>query len=1165
MPGDLREKACIEVKLIRTWKLAVLLVTLLLVLSSSMPAQSDNASISGVVKDPGGALVPGAKIVLTDERTTFERRTTSNGAGYYIFPSVPPGMYSISAEAAGFKQVKQTHNEIIPAMAASVNLALEIGVVTESVSVSAAVGAVLPDSGTLGNVVEGDVISTMALSGRDALYAALLVPGVKGDILNTLTFGTGGATNTSINGAPPRTADITYDGASGYRTRNGTYTVGAVDADAVQEVQVLTSAYSAEYGGASGGQIRVVTRGGGQTFHGNLFEYVENTALNGNDWSRNDSSTTACPYTGKANNACTNSVPATTHYNQFGFNLNGPIYIPKRWNVNKSKLFFYFGQEYTKYIQPASSSMTIPSAAMRTGDFSELLVKNNQFFSAGLQLKDPTTGAPIPNNVIPTSQMSQSGLGLLNEFPSPQGNFQSGYNWIGYSDNTQNQVKNTGSLDYNPTEKHMIRFRSNYTWNNQYMPYYSAGDRTPVSRDWFGETASINYTWTVSPTILNELLVAASRDVVTNVVDYAVSANRTLYGINYPYLYPGTKVYNDKIPDVSIQGLTTESATKYPARSAGPVYRLNETLTKIHTEHSFKFGFSLAKTGENDKDQTTGSTNGGTTNQNGAFTFTNSRGGAATTGSAIANAALGLFDTYSEYGTKSYTPYRNWLEEFFAQDGWKVNAKLRVEVGARFTINHPNYSLWNNIMDFDPTLYNPAQKAVISPSTGFILSGNNYDGWVIPGSGWPAAAVGRVPIATSGQYNDLFHNYPRGFAETHYNLQPRVGIAYQFAGGVIRAGGGRFMEQPRVSDNIFPGGQPPFQPQAEVLDGSVNNPGGGGTDQFPGVMYTMDRKNPITETYNWNVTYSRKIPLKSMLEVSYVGSRSLHDIIYRNINQLVPGTTYDFPTINANYLRPYAGYAQISLEDPSGTSKREAFQLNWTRHISHGLIFGVAYTRESMKDDTSDNGTAIANAWNRTAMWGYSDYDRPNVMVIHYVYELPFFKNYKSWLGKTMGGWSVSGVSQFQSGAYTGISVSSDYAGVGPGGGPQYWVTNGNPILTSSQQAFSHSNSDSNYWFAVKSPNGTPIFTQPPNGTFAPEYNRNYIEQPGFQNWNLAGFKDFHVREKDRITFRAEAFNWINHPNWAGANTSPTATAFGKVQSKNAGARTLQLSLRYAF
>ena len=268
-----------------------------------------------------------------------------------------------------------------------------------------------------------------------------------------------------------------YDGASAWRTRSGTYSTGAVDADAVQEVQVLTSAFSAEYGRASGGAIRVITKGGSQAFHGNLFEYVENTAFNANDWGRNNSSTAACPFSGPANSACSNSVPATLHFNQFGWNLGGPIYIPHMWNTGRTKAFFYVGQEYARYLTPATSSMTVPSDAMRTGDFSQLLVPNNPFAKAGLAIKDPNTGVPFPGNIIPQSQLSQNGLGLLKEYPEPQGAYQAGFNWIGYATNSQKQVKNTFSGDIDPKENHILRIRSNYTTNAQFIPYYAAGDR----------------------------------------------------------------------------------------------------------------------------------------------------------------------------------------------------------------------------------------------------------------------------------------------------------------------------------------------------------------------------------------------------------------------------------------------------------------------------------------------------------------------------------------------------------------------------------------------------------------------------------------------------------------------------------------------------------------
>jgi hypothetical protein len=1135
----------------------VALACVLLALTPVLFAQSDNASISGVVKDPSGAMIPSARIVLTDERTTFERRTTTNESGYFVFTPVPPGFYTISAEAAGFKSVRQTQNEIHPAMAAAINLTLEVGVVTEAVSVTAQVGSVLPDSGSLSGLVEKEVVENMALSGRNALYAALLVPGVSGDILNTMNFGTSGANGTSINSANPRTAEVSYDGASAYRTRSGGYTVGSVDADAVQEVQVLTSAYSAEYGRSSGGQIRVVTKGGGQVFHGNLFECVQNDAFNANTWDRNRNS-----------NPTVNSIPPAMRFNQFGYNVSGPVFIPKTWNTARNKLFFYFGQEYARYRTPASSSMTVPSAAMRQGDFSQLLVPNNPFARAGLAIKDPLNGVPFAGNVIPAARLSRNGIGLLKEYPETQGNFQSGFNWTGYSTNSQNQVKDTISLDYNPHEKHLFRFRSQYTSNDQYMPYYAAGDRTPVMRYWRGATGSLNYVWTVSPTMVNELLVAVSKDNTKNDVNYAVSADRTLYGVNYAYIFPSTKAYNNKIADVAMELFTTLSATKYPAKSTGPIYKISDTLTRISGKHIFKAGFFFDRSGENDYDQTTGGITGGTSNQNGAFTFTATRSGAPSTGSAVANAALGLFDIYSEYGTKAYTPYRSMMYEWFAQDGWKITSRLRLEIGVRHTITMPNYSLWNNIIAFDAALYDPGKRVVQDRSTGYIVSGQDFNGMVLPGSGWPASAKGRFPLSSTSQYDSLFRNYPRGYADNHSNFQPRFGVAYQLGNGqVIRAGGGRFMLRPYVSDSVFLGGQPPFQPMASIVNGNVDSPGGSGTqNRYPAGMYTIDRKYPIPESYNWNITYSRRMWWKTRLEVSYVGTRGLHTIGYRNINQLQPNTTYSNPGANPNYLRPYGGYYTIMYEDPNGRSKYKSFQLAWNRRFASGFSFGLAYTRMAAYDDGSYRGSGdnLPNAYDRRAVWGPSDYNRPHVVVIHYLYEIPFLKNNKALVGKLLGGWTLSGVSQFQSGARASIVTTDDFAGVGPGSGSQYWVMTGDPILARGEQKFSTSNADANYWFRVTNPDGSAMFKAPTNGAYAAKYNRNVVAQPGFQNWNVAGMKNFRATERQRIQFRAEAYNWLNHPNWSGSSVNPRSANFGKVQSKSSS-RVLQLSLRYTF
>lgn len=1127
-----------------------------LVLSTSLLAQTDNASVSGTIKDPTGAVVPGARIVLTEERTGFERRTTTNESGLYVFTSIPPGDYSISVEAAGFKTITRTNNRILPSGAAGIDITLEIGGTTETVQVTASASDVLPDNGALGKEVDRTVVENTPLSGRNAMYLALLVPGVTGEALNTLNYGMTGAGYTSINGAPPQDIGITFDGANGFRTRGGGWiTAGSPDIDAIQEVLVLTSTYSAEYGRAASGQIRLVTRGGGRDFHASFYENVQNTAFNANSWLRNRSPDPA-----------QNSVPAPLHFNQFGYNVNGPVYIPGKWNTERNKMFFFFSQEFVRHRLPAQAVMTVPSAAMRKGDFSELLVPGNPFYRNGQTIKDPLTGTPFPDNIIPESRLSHNGLGLLNAYPAPS-SFQAGFNWTKFDTNIQDQHKETYSFDYNPGSSHAIRFRGQQTVQDQYQPLNGGSDRTPLIYKPHAMSGSVNYTWTINPTTINEFHASASNFGETLDMEYAL-ADRTLYGINYPYIFPGTKAFENKIPTVTMDLFTQLDGNRYPLSNSGTTYRVSNNVTKLKGNHTIKAGYLFEKIGQNDNSQITFGANipGGTNNLNGRFTFTPLRGGAPTTGVAISNAAMGMFDTYAEFGGQAYTPYRGYLNEWFIQDGWKVTPKLRLEFGLRHSITSAIYSLWNNMILFDRALYDPSKRVVQDPKTGYILSGEDYNGMVIPGSGWPDSAKGRVPAADSGQYNHLFRGYPRGFADPHSNFQPRFGIAYQIGRGqVVRAGGGRFIIRAPISDGVFLGGQAPFQPQVSVLNGSVDQPGAGGKGvRFPTQVYTEDRSYPQTEAYNWNVTYSRAAPMSSMLEVSYVGRRSLHVLTWANINQLPLGTTYANPGVSPNYLRPYGGYYSILEENPSGTAMYHGLQLSWNRRARKSLTWGVSYTYSASWDDGSRTTAIYPDAFNRRANWARSNFDSPQVLVVSYIYELPFFKTNQSLLGKLAGGWAISGVSQFQDGRPLGVTTADDFAGVGPGGGAQYWTMKGDPFLSKGERAFSNRNNDGNYWFRTTNPDGTPIFVAPALGTFSQKYSRNFVPAPGFQNWNIAGTKNFRLTERQSIYFRCEAFNWINHPNWAGPNLNPRAVNFGQIQSKTSN-RVLQLSARYSF
>jgi len=473
---------------------------------------------------------------------------------------------------------------------------------------------------------------------------------------------------------------------------------------------------------------------------------------------------------------------------------------------------------------------------------------------------------------------------------------------------------------------------------------------------------------------------------------------------------------------------------------------------------------------------------------------------------------------------------------------------------------------------FDPSYYDPSIAVTQDPITGFITKGDlrsRYNGMVIPGNGWPDAAHGRIPIADSGQYDFLFRGLPKGYSNTQFeDFQPRGGVAYSLNDKTsIRLGAGRFMTRLGVSDSVFLGGNPPLQPMVSIANGNVDSPAGGSPREYPFYTTTRDRNLKSPEAWTWNATFERELGFKTTIEAGYVGRRGLHLQRERNLNQLAPGTLPANPGINEQVLRPYKGYGPIRITSDEGTSRYDALQLSAIRRFAGGISYTAAYTYSKLKDDGSDQRFIIPNAFDARNLWGPSSFDRNHSLAINLIYDIPFFRNSGRVTRNVLGGWTVSAITQYQSGTPFSVGTTDDFAGVGTGSGTQYWVVSGNPELSRDQRKFSNSASDSNYWFAIRNPDGTPIFTRPVAGTFNNQSVRNIIYGPGFQNHSLALSKDFRIRETHKIQFRGEAYNWPNHPNWRTPSTdfaNPNSSTFGKVNGKDSQ-RQIQVALHYSF
>jgi Carboxypeptidase regulatory-like domain len=420
-------------------------------------AQFDAGQISGFVRDNSGAVISGASVSAANQATGEVHKTTTNAEGYYVFPQLFVGKYSITVEQTGFKTFVQNSITVDAQAKLSVDVILSLGAISERVEVEASAAQVQTDSAKVGSTVENKQIQNLTLNGRNPIYLAALTPGVVGS-QGIGTFDPDSVSNGSfnINGGRADEYVVAIDGAVATRTRSSGSMLGALDVDTVQEVQVLTANYAAEYGRSSAGQIRFVTKSGTRSFHGDLVENFRNSALDANTWTRNHSAIAEVA-----------SGAAPYRFNQYGFDIGGPVFIPKHFNTDRNKLFFFYAEEWIKRRYENTNTGVVPSLAMRKGDFSELLKSTNPYFGRVRTINDTTVGAPFSGNVIPANRLSPNGLALLNVYPQPVNGFQQGSsNWIGTKSTHSDLRKDTFKVDYLISETEHLSVRgTNTPWH----------------------------------------------------------------------------------------------------------------------------------------------------------------------------------------------------------------------------------------------------------------------------------------------------------------------------------------------------------------------------------------------------------------------------------------------------------------------------------------------------------------------------------------------------------------------------------------------------------------------------------------------------------------------------------------------------------------------------
>jgi hypothetical protein len=1118
-------------------------VIFVLFCTTPLGAQFDAGQLSGFVRDAGGLVVPGVSVMATNEGNLQRREAVSNADGYYVFPSLAVGTYTISAELPGFARSVTTGVRLSAASRISVNVTLEVGGLTDTIEVMATADA-LEENAVLGRTVTALQVEQMPLSGRNPVFLARLQAGVVGGRLSGFGGTSIGTGIDSISGGRANDVLVTIDGAIGNRTRSTNNTMlGAQHADTVEEIQVLTSNYSAEYGRASSGIVRMVTKSGTGEFHGTLNYLLQNDALNANTWGRNASGDPRL------------SKSALWKYNQYGGTLGGPIFLPGKINSDRSRLFFFWGEELIRQRQETTQTLTVPSMAMRQGDFSELLNPGNSFFGRSRVITDPMTGQPFPGNIIPLDRLSPQGRALMGVYPEPTPGFRQGtLNHIATFPAWQDQRKDTVRIDYRMADRHSLAFRATYipytfnAVNSRYDELWSRPNRTAV----------VSVTSTLSSTLINEFTVSASSDGWGDksfaLPDPACGprCQRSTYGVAYPFLFPGAdKLDPEKLPTISVTGLSTLDMGPYPGRWRGYSNAMSNNMTKVVSTHTLKWGFVIERSGQDDQIQATTASAPATNNQNGAFRFFDA-GHPQATGLAMANVLLGNFNDYSEFGLKPMTPFVATMFDVFVQDSWKATSKLTLEAGVRYSVWPAWASKLNTLSMFHADFYDPARAAVVDSRGGFIVSGDRYNGIVLPGRGPEERALGEFPFLAN--FTNRYHDLPGGFAETQKGIevvQPRMGLAYSLNDRTsVRAGIGKFVNRTGINRDLAQGGQPPFMEQFTVINGRVDAPSGAERRDFP---FTISAQDPILKhpmAWVGNVTLQRQLPASLSLEVSYVGRRGYNSQRKRNINQLQPGTVQANPGINPNALRPFRGLGIIGLAENSGRTRYDALQVSANRRMLRGLQFGVGYTLSRNMDDGANEIELLPDAYDASSYWGISDLDRPHVLMVSYMYEPPSPTGRIARL--LFGGWSFSGVNQIQSGSPFSVRQNVDYAGVGPGSGNQFWNQVGDP-----NQVERTSFTSSAVWF------NRDAFAAPAPRTFGVQP-RNGLRNPGFWEWNLSVRRRLPVVNQQMLDLRLDAFNVLNQPTLGNANSNPVSGSFGLVTSKT-GNRTMQLMLAYRF
>lgn len=1198
-----------------------ILILLFALAAAPLLCLAQEASIVGTVTDTSGAVIPGAQVTIRNPAKGVTRRLITNSAGAYVTASLPIGTYQITAEHSGFQRLVRSGVVLQVGATLRVNMQLNVGQVTQQVSVRGNVLHVQTETAAISSVITGTQIESLNLNGRNFIALTLLGPGAAPNSSMDLTKAhTGSDVSISFNGGRDMQNNIVVDGTpdsdeGGYHSQDVYPSL-----DSIAEFRVVTSNYGADMGKMGSAQIEVATKSGTRQFHGDAYEYVRNDAFDANPWFQNRE---IAPPGG-------NAPKTPLKWNDFGYTIGGPFYIPGHYNTGKSKTFFFWSQEWHRYNEGSVINTPVPSMSMRQGDFSECDSASPNFnavVASGCSLPSLNGVSYDTVQQIPgfNAQAFTNATDLLNSFVPKPNNGVIGY--ITSARTVTDWRQELVRVDHNVSDRTSLYFRGIYENLNSLDPTGNEGGdtydtmQTPDLRS--GENGVLHLIRTFSPSLMNDASVGAWSN--WHHWTASVGPSNVAGSIDRPSGFVMNHLFavndsNPWLPAISLSGGVPFSFTMdqgpTPYENASPTYDLRDDLTKVIGSHTLKVGFYFEKY-EKNQDLNTG------VDPQGFLTFNAS--GPITTGNALADMFLGRIQQYTEAAvTRNGLPiggfgrgyWRMTDFEPYAQDTWRVSPRLTVNFGLRYYYWTPQHDIQNPPIDanFLPSLYNPALQAQLDANAN-----------IIPGTGFNYTEFG------NGLVNCGRGGIPAGCTVlSKANLAPRFGFSFDPTGSgntVIRGGYGVYYGDTSESGAEGMGGNPPLvlSPSGYNIIGYDNIvPGALGTF---GLFVAIPPHQTFPSMQQFSLGVQHMFSGNSLLSVSYVGSLGRHLTTLYNLNQIPDGVgTLNAPalantfavnglTSNPNpvqmcdaagscnvqevlinnvasnvFFVPYRGYGVLSMNPLSAVSNYNSLQASFRHNFSHGLTLEAAYTwSHEIDDSSSDSAVSGVDDSNLSRWRATGDLNRSQMLVANYVYSLPFFSNSGNAFARgALGGWRISGITTFYSGQP--INFGCGVIGFSTGIGEGVQCNTVGPVKIKKTVFDDPQFGPTPMWFdpnTVTQPLASQLFANHEPGMFG-YMGRNVLTGPGSNNWDVALLKDFKLPwfsgEKSTLQFRLETFNTFNHPQWnsvavgcGGVPNNDGSPAFGRPcggSTYNLGngevngalaPRIMQLALKFIF